>query len=122
MNWIDLYLLTLIPNVKDVLTGLAVVSSIALLSSGVAYGVSLDGDDTGYKAFRNRLESWFPKIAIVLALSCTLATLLPSKNDLMFIVGGSVLLEAAQSDRAQGIADQSLKIVEKWLADQSAAK
>lgn len=51
-----------------------------------------------------------------------LCVAIPTKNDFLFIYGGSALLEAAKSNRASNIGNKTLDAVEKWLEDAAGEK
>jgi hypothetical protein len=46
-----------------------------------------------------------------------LLTFTPSRNDVIFIVGGTALIDVAKSERAKSISTKTLDIVEKYLTD-----
>ena len=126
MDWFTLYLLTVLPNLRDAAIPFLVMSFITALFAIPLYFISAAGmgDDyernakeaTRYNNSAKRAMRWSLGVVLV---SGSVATFVPTQNQLVFIVAGSTLIEAAQSDRVKGIADQSLSVVEKWLKDQT---
>lgn len=119
MSWFTLYLLvTLIPSLAAAGWAVFGITCLAVMGGSVMMVPALDmGDKEYWQAF---YKKWFTRAMILISISGAVGVVLPGKNELMVIVAGSTLIDISQTDRAKGIADQSLKVVEKWLAEQNA--
>lgn len=100
-----LYLVTRLHPLHE----LAVVS---LVFGGITAAVGLfighcerDEDILG---FAKKIVKWLP-------LSVAVLVLVPDKDDTMFIVAGTGVIEAAKSDQAQRIAGKSVQLIEDYL-------
>ena len=106
-----LYLLTRLNELKCVLTIVSLVAGVLFGLVALLYGATAAaGDDESSNTFKKFLWLWKP-----LTISLLLNTLLPTQQDVMFIAGGSAVLEAAKSDTAQRVASKSVQVVEKYL-------
>jgi hypothetical protein len=116
-NWFWLYLITRIDAVGHLFGVIAVLTMIAVAAATVCYIIV---------SVENRSGEWPPCIKrgiirgiVFIALpAAILATLLPTKNDLFFILGGAALIEVAQTDEANRLASKSVQAVEQWLDKQ----
>lgn len=116
-----LYVLTRL-NTIGVIAGIGTLVSL-LLVMGCALNYAIDADMRGKDSAdancsKNLLKKvrwlWVP---FVIALIIT-----PSKEDAMFIVAGTGVIEAAKSDTAQRIAGKSVKVIENYLDKLSETK
>lgn len=61
----------------------------------------------------------YAKISAIVAVVATLlATLMPTKTDLMYILGGGVVAAAAQSDPVRETTSKAYKLLQKFLDEQ----
>lgn len=60
-------------------------------------------------------KKWRGTVMFAWCLVILLALLTPSRNDIVFIVGGSKLLEISRGDTASRLGSKTLSIVEKYL-------
>lgn len=105
-----LYLLTRLDNIQA-------LCIIILLCGGIPYGILLmfyvceSGSSYGNEEpFKQYIWFWKP-----LAFVVVLLTLIPSKNDVAFILAGTGIIETAKSDTAQRLAGKSVNVFEKYL-------
>lgn len=120
MTIFQLYLLTLMPNVGIAAWVVFGISLIAMVLVVTAWGVTQeDRPSERLLAFWAWCKLTIGRLITAAVVAGIVGTLIPTKSDIMFILGGSALTQAAQNDRVKGVADQSLKVVEKWLADQA---
>ena len=118
MTVLWLYLIvTLIPSMASAGWTVFGVTLIALALGSIMMVPALDMGDAEY--WISFYKKWFTRALVTLSISGVVGVVLPSQRELMVIVGGSALIEAAQSDRVKGIADQSLSVVEGWLKEQN---
>lgn len=127
MGWFELYLLTLIPEVRDTA---GVVAGLSFVVSGllcVPFAMGMDkgpyptlGTVEAANAVQAGVKKLWRYLLPTFAVCAVLSTILPSQKSLMFIVGGSTLIEATKTDAAQRLADKSVKAVEAWLDEQAA--
>lgn len=117
-----LYILTLIPTLNSLANIAAGLSGIWFILMHTPYlPIYGEGqqDDPDAKRVLDAIRGARGTVFKIFVAAVIVTVLAPSRSDLMFIVGGSAVVEAASSDRAKGIADQSLKAVEKWLTEQT---
>lgn len=100
-----LYLLTRLDGIQCLLT-------LFLTIGGCAYGAFIfvwvcEGTPAKYKHIAPLWK--------VLAVAAVLLGFTPSRNDAMFILAGTGVIEAAKTDTAQRIAGKSVDVVEKYL-------
>jgi len=128
-NWFLLYLLTRLDAVNGLSFPLIFLPSLFTVGATVyaffpveKYSWTTKEDVALAETRRTTLLGWRNKFAVpLLVIGTLIAVFLPSKNDVFFIVGGSALIEAAQSDTAKRIGSKSLEAVEAWL-DQNMPK
>jgi hypothetical protein len=116
-HWFLLYLLTRMDSIQA-------LAIITLLFGAIGWVVVAtlgrafvnDFDENGkMEPMRARSQKLLGAVAII---AIPFVVLVPSQKDLFFIVGGAVVLEAAQSERAKTVASDSVAVVEKWLREQ----
>lgn len=108
-----LYLLTVIPKIGSAAFGLMFISA---LTCGVLVATTEDTE-----SLMSSIDSVWPKLKK--CITCffifgAIFILTPNQEGLMFIVGGSTVIEAAKTDAAKHISQKSVAVVEKWLDDQ----
>lgn len=103
-----LYLLTRLDGINTIM---AVGSIIGLIVLTLGFTFSLFSFDEGSVETGNRLLSykWFFIPFMVLAV------LIPTKNQMLFIISGTGLLEIAKSDEAHRIGGKSVQVFERYL-------
>lgn len=106
-----LYLLTRLNEIKCVLSTVSLTAGVIFGGVALMYGITaMAGDHDVSDKAKTAMWIWKPLVASLL-----LNTLLPTQQDVMFIAGGSAVLEAAKSDTAQRVASKSVQVVEKYL-------
>lgn len=117
-----LYVITRLDVVNGLVTLIAVVSSVIYVSTRFfSFLVHVEASNNTHAGRVEHYERWLQywksagKIKWLAIPMVILAVLLPSKQDVFFVVGGSVLLETIKSDRAGRIGTKSLDAVERWL-------
>jgi hypothetical protein len=124
-DWVLLYVLTRIDALgvffEAALGAMAAVAfalTLAILCSEDRDGYIWDKDSIPVRgARRDKWRKWRRCALVLLPLFCVMRVALPSRNDIIFIVGGTVLIEAAKSPRAQALGSRSLDVIEKYLDD-----
>lgn len=114
-DWFLLYLLTRVNDVSSLMVFFA--AGLMAFPCLAALGAFLNADmhdereavTASIKAHKNKL--WFG-----VAILCV-AALVPSRNDIVFIVGGSKLMEISRGETASRLGSKTLSIVEKYLHD-----
>lgn len=116
-DWFLLYLLTVANSVNDLTGIIGIFAAVLSVVLGIVLGVAYADDP------RNKWDDWrdrfnnLRKLFIAGLALMFVASLIPSRNDIIFIVGGAKILELTRTDRVQGIGDKTLGVVEKWLED-----
>jgi hypothetical protein len=101
-----LYLLTRLDAINFILILGSILGSIAIF-----IGAMISFDDAFDKETSEKWLSYkWPTIIVII-----LASLVPNKNQMMFIISGTGLLEIAKSDGAQRIGGKSVQVFEKYL-------
>ena len=117
-NWFGLYMLTRIDDLKG-LIGLICVFGVILTCVLATIAAMMRGDPypkvSEVEWGRKVHKSFVPKMIAATAVMATIYVTIPSKNDVLFIIGGSALLDIAKTDRAKSIGDKTLKAVEQWI-------
>ena len=107
-------------------TRLDAISVLFVILSAIAAFVSfaaamLGNEDQWYsdgnKAWARNMSKLLPKAIAAAFIFAVLATLTPSKNDALFIVAGTGVIEAAKSEHVQRVAGKAAAVVEKALDD-----
>lgn len=105
-NFWLLYFITRLGELKAVFSVVATISAFALV---VMLFISIiDGNLIKYT--KSVLLAW--------AISCTLAVLTPTRDDVMFIGAGIGITEAAKSQTVKNIAGKSVQVIENYLDEQ----
>ena len=100
-----LYLLTRLDAINTILV-MGSILGLMVLSLGFAFSFDEYSAKTG-----NRLLSY----KWVFIPFMVLAVLIPTKNQMLFIISGTGLLEIAKSDEAHRIGGKSVQVFEKYL-------
>ena len=100
-----LYVLTRLNGIGFVLTFFSLTGVVCLLAY-MAYACIEENKSVSDTAG----PYWKP-----LALCVILALLVPSKNDAIFILAGTGVIEAAKTDSAKRIAGKSVEVIGKYL-------
>ena len=112
-DWFLLYLLTAVNGLGGVLFFLGVVMLLwPVVAAAAAAGPFDAKEGAGTEAFRANKN----KIAWAFLVFVTCA-LIPSRNDIVFIVGGAKLLEISRGETASRIGAKTLSVVEQYLDD-----
>lgn len=120
MSFTDIFLLyiwTRLDAVNGVAFGLMLVSGMAVAICGVTYLMAVDsgyGSDDKSLPMAKRAVSIAWKVCVG-SLAVLLVT--PNSKDVVLIMGGSAVLEAARSEPAKRIASKSAEAVEKLLGE-----
>lgn len=112
-DWFLLYLLTRVDAVK----GFAVVLSFLLGCSGAIALICYFDSFEDFPEEAARLLQYAKRIAWLFLVAVVIAIFTPSRNDVIFIAGGSAILEASRSGRAQAIGSKTLDVIESYLDD-----
>lgn len=100
-----LYVLTRLDGIGFVLTVFSMVGVVCLL----AYMMYACVEEN--KSVSDAAGPYWKPIAL-----CTImALLVPSKDDAIFILAGTGVIEAAKTDSAKRIAGKSVEVIEKYL-------
>ena len=105
-----LYLLTRLDNIQALCVILLIGGGLPYAFFFIFYVVescSSYGDTEGFKPF---IWLWKP-----LAFLALFITLLPSKNDVAFILAGTGIIEVSKTETAQRLAGKSVNVFEKYL-------
>jgi len=116
-DWFLLYLLTRVDALKmalEFMSFLSVIVWVFILAAHAAIVIHSEGFGLEERCALKKATKFVVSASIVIWV---LAAVTPSRNDIIFIVGGSALIEAAQSDRAKSIGSKTLDVVEKYLDD-----
>ena len=121
-DWFLLYLLTRVDAVSQILCG---AFSVCVIAAGFIFVWRFFGEDLDRyegaevvekrRADRAARDKKVKPLLICAALFASTATFIPSRNDIIFIAGGTALIEIAKSDKAKSIGSKTLDVVEKYL-------
>ena len=111
-----LYAFTRLDAINTLFSILSCVFAVASIYAGLM-GNEDQWRSEIYKASARRMSKLFPKTAIASAIFAVLVVLTPSKNDAIFIVAGTGVIEAAKSEHVQRVAGKAAAVVEKALDD-----
>lgn len=100
-----LYLLTRLDAINGVLVVSSIIGSITL-----GLGIVFSFDEYSQKFSQKILSYKWIIIAFM-----TLSLLIPTKNQMLFIISGTGLLEIAKSDEAHRIGGKSVQVFERYL-------
>ena len=111
-----IYLLTRLDGILYLAKTISMWFIIVYFSVGV-FMLVLHGDDyTGDgKVFREKTLGLIKKTMFIPIIAVLLSVLIPSKEDVKFIIAGTGLVEIAKSDTAQRLGNKSVQVVEKYL-------
>lgn len=105
----------------DSLLVLFLILSIVLAFVSMGCALAAYEDDpwhsTERKALAKKLRKVWPKTSAASVFFAILMALIPSKNDAIFIVAGTGVIEAAKSEHVQRVAGKAAAVVEKALDD-----
>ena len=109
-------LLITVPKIGTVLEIVSFIAGCAAFLSGTMGGFTYG--DSGIENFHNQSKKIFKPSAWIFAVTATLATLWPTKTDLVTIIGGGVAYEVVTSDEAKEIGELSLEFVKRKLKEE----
>ena len=111
-----IYLLTRLDGILGLTHFISMLFLMGYLSVGIIMLVSHIGDYTGDgKVFREKTLGLIKKTMFIPIIAVLLSVLIPSKEDVKFIIAGTGLVEIAKSDTAQRLGNKSVQVVEKYL-------
>lgn len=107
----DIFLLYLWTRLDALSFALTVVCILLALAMLVTFPVAADsGEKTAASA-----RAYRKKFFIGLCFCVPAAVLVPTSNNALFIMGGSVVLDAARSEPAKRIASKSVQLIEETM-------
>lgn len=113
-----LYALTASQRISFLLTdlgiGIVVFVLFRYILSGILYGSGIETPEQD-RRFIDRAHKFAKKAIPTAIVLWTLATLIPSRNDFVFILGGNAVINAIYSNKAQVLGDKTMTIMEQWL-------
>lgn len=112
-----LYAFTRLDSIKDLLLFSMFVLTLMAAISGVITATTAQSDWPGDKR-SNAVARPVLKVSLpVLFVVSILQVMTPSKDDAIFIVAGTGVIEAAKSEHVQRVAGKAAAVVEKALDD-----
>lgn len=109
--------LVAIPKVGTILEVVSFIFGAIVFAAGFTAAVTT-GDEYAVDA-HNKAKQIFKPSAWVFAVALPLATLWPTKTDLVTIIGGGVAYEIVTSDEAKEIGELSLEFVKRKLKEEN---
>lgn len=109
----ETFILYLITRLDPLCAALGIVLFVlAIATVWVALDVSMDAS-LGYNTAEGtgrlkKLGAWLAVVAVVMVI-------IPSKKDVVLILAGTAVIEAARTDTAQRIAGKSVRVIEGLL-------
>lgn len=110
-----IYLITRFDKILSVTHGILVFFLFIGLGCLLGYGASFDESFGSNKEFRKNMVDGVKKLIIIPIIALIINTLVPSNEDMKFILAGTGLVEISKSDTAQRMAGKSVQIVEQYL-------
>jgi hypothetical protein len=119
-NMFILYLITRLDQVLFFSTLIGIFGTITFVVSLIGYfsctpDPRYDKDSQDHDEILQKNWLIIIKKCRWVALACVLTIIVPSKEDVKFIIAGTGLIEIAKTDTAKEIASKSVSIVEKYL-------
>ena len=112
-----LYAFTRLDSIKGLLGFSLAVLTVMAAISGILIATAAHSD-WGSDIRTNTVAKPIFKVSLrVLLIVAALQVLLPNKNDAIFIVAGTGVIEAAKSEHVQQVAGKAAAVVEKALDD-----
>lgn len=108
-----LYFITRLDEIRNLLTLVTTLYIAAVIVLGLIAVMTSDSINFPVDDLKN---APYPKLYI-LVIAVTLATIIPSKNDAIFILAGSNIMQAVKNDDTKRIAGKSVEVFEKYLDD-----
>ena len=115
-----LYIITRLNSISGVAFTIGLIGTIIMVIAGVVWLASTpdprytkDSQEHDLRYQNNAIkimQFWY-----VVFIAWSLYILTPQKDDALFIISGTGLIEIAKSDTAKSIANKSVQIVEKYL-------
>lgn len=101
------YLADVIENIQGCLIAMSICLAMAILANAIDKSIE---DSTKIWPFTKKI---FPFIAVILVI----VSLLPSKQTMYLMAASTVVMDVAQNERVQSIANNSLKIIEDKIKE-----
>ena len=109
-------LLITVPKIGTVLEIVCFIAGCAAFLSGIIWGFTYG--DPEIENFHNQCKKTLKPSVWIFAVTVTLATLWPTKTDIVTIIGGGVAYEIVTSDEAKEIGELSLEFVKRKLKEE----
>lgn len=106
-----LYFITRLDDIRVLLFATIILYIVAVVI--IAIITMITSDSTSFP-IDDLSKARYPKLYI-LVIAVTLLTTIPSKNDAIFILAGSNIMEVVKSDDTKRIAGKSVEVFEKYL-------
>lgn len=115
-NYSKLYWLTRLDNLQALFTVLLVVSGIILFIYYLLMIISCQGDKDDLKEYSDNYGKYKKFALRVIIPTLLISTILPSKDEVIFIVAGGKTMDFVQSDSSiNKIPAQTTQLITKYL-------